>query len=116
MHDDRAVRVVPGVLHAERRENALLHELLVAAAADFLDHVSEQDVPGIAVAHFLAGKEVERLVADRRDCLQNRRVHHPPRFFFGPPPEVWKPPSVREQIEERGPGPRPAALPQRTTY
>ncbi len=65
--DDRRVRVVAGILHAERREDVVGDELLVALPADFLDDRAQHQVAGIAVAHFLAGAEVERLVAERDD-------------------------------------------------
>lgn len=101
-----AVRVVAGVLHPQRREDIVLDELLVTAAADFLDDVAKQDVPRIAIAHLLAWKEVERLVANHRDRRRGSRVGELLRLVRRQVREIRDSRRVCEQVENRDPLPR----------
>ncbi len=76
VRDNRDVRVVAGIVHAERREQVLLHELGIAAAGQLLDQRAQHDVTGVAIAHFFPGFEVERPVAHHPDDLVERRRRH----------------------------------------
>ena len=106
MWDDGGVGVVSRVLHAKRREDVVGHELLVARAGHLLDHVPEHEIARVAVAHFLAGGEIERLVAHRRDRLRDGRVPELQRVVVRQAGEVGNPGRVRQQVEDRDPVPR----------
>src|ERR1022692_4190821 len=45
----RRVRVIPRIPHAQRREDILAHELLIAAASDLLDQIPQQQITRVAI-------------------------------------------------------------------
>ena len=72
MENDRGVRVVAGILHAQRREDVVPNKGLVRASGDLFDQVGQQHIARIAVAPFLARCEVERFVPEPRHQLLGR--------------------------------------------
>src|SRR5215470_12120541 len=67
VRDDRGIRVVAGVLHAQRLEDVFLQEILVGLSADFLDQVARQRVARIVVLPIFSGMKLQGLVSEARD-------------------------------------------------
>ena len=68
--------------------------------------MTEHEIPGVAVAHSLAGGEVERLVAHGHDRLRDRRVFRLQRLVIRKVGEVRNPRRMRQQVEDRDRVPR----------
>ena len=98
MHDNRRIRIVARVLHLERRENILLHELSVGLPADLFNQVAQQNVAGIVVRKSLPGLEFKRLVAKSRNEFFRRSGRALRGFVIGESGKTRDSGGVRQQI------------------
>src|ERR1035438_9437854 len=96
--DDGGVRVVARVLHTQRRENILAHELFIAAARDLLDQVPQQHISRIAIAPFLARREIQRFVAEARHFFRGRGRERLPFRVLGKTGETRDPRRMGQQV------------------
>jgi hypothetical protein len=84
--------------------------LFVAGAGNALNHVTEHEIAGVAVAHFFAGGKIERLVAYDRNRFRDRRRLQLQGFVFRQVGEIGNPGRVGQQIEDGNRLPRRGRL------